>query len=520
MPHRDADHLRTKIAPRQSDTTPLNDTDQGSPTATGPWVDLGSAAPAIQPGKIGRFEIRDVLGKGSFGIVYRGFDSQLQREVAIKVPRGGGMDSDQVEAFLREARAAANIHHQNVCPVYEVGIEAGRPFIVMHVVSNTLAKVLKGRKTPFVPRDAAAIVRKLALGVAAAHALDVTHRDLKPANILVQDATNELLITDFGLALLADETRASVDGDTKGTPAYMAPEQARGEIEKIGPLSDIYALGVILYEMLTKTLPFRGLTTDAVLSQVRHEPPTPPSRFRPGLDKKLEAIVLKAMAKQPQDRYPSAKDFANALAEYVRQSMGPTGGTIKTPPKPAPSKPPAPTPAPVKPPPIEEIIEVVDSEEPLEAEELSLATTAEEQQLLDAVTALDRPRIRKLIESGVNVNARCDQGASVLYYACLTADTRLVKYLIDLGADVNLRAEGEAIEVYAPKPLDLVMQSMFLMDWTRYRPIFDLLLKYGATDFNDRVPTPLESRTMRERADEQKRSGRPVDKASWWQFWK
>jgi serine/threonine protein kinase len=499
------DPTRTRIAPSLK-TEPVPGPNQPDPLAG-------------HPARIGRFDLRGVLGSGAFGLVYRGFDPNLNREVAIKVPKNPHMHPDQVNAFLREARAAANIHHQNVCPVYEVGVDGGRPFIVMHLVPNSLAKVLAGRKLPFVPRDAAAIVRKLGLGVAAAHALGVSHRDLKPANVLVNDATREVLITDFGLALLGDETRVSVDGAVKGTPAYMAPEQADGDIEAIGPSSDIHALGVMLYELMTGTLPFRGTSTDVVLSQVRTKLPKRPSEVRPGIDPTLDAICLRAMAKKPQDRYSTTKDFVDALTDYLRASAPSTGKTEVAKPKPRPTPVPPPPPAP-SPPPVQEFVEILETA-PVMGEELPADATDDERRLLEAVTSGDRGRIKKLVAKGVNINARCDQGASVLFYACLSADETLVKLLLELGADPNLVAEGEAIGTYAPKPLDLVMQAMALMDWSRYKPLFDMLRRRGATDWQGNSPTLDRVREMRERADERRRNpGLPPDKGAWWQFWK
>ena len=171
--------------------------------------------------------------------------------------------------------------------------------------------------------------------------------------------------------------------------------------------------------------------------------------------------------------------------------------------------------------PAPEIVEVLEPEELIEVETaLSLGPTEEELQLLEAVTAGHRGRIKKLIAEGVDIDAPCDQGASVLYYACLTADVDLVKFLLDLGANPNRKAMGEAIGVYAPKPLDLVLQAMFLTDWNRYKPVLELLLKRGASDYGDRVPTSEDLRSLRDRAREQKQSGHPIDKGSWWQIWK
>jgi WD40 repeat protein len=282
------------------------------------------AAPAALPGRVGRFEVLSLLGEGAFGRVFRARDPVLGREVAVKVPRPGALaPGEESERFLREAQAAATVQHPNVCPVYEVGRdERGTPFIVMALVAGqSLAAVLRGRKEPPPPRQAVQIARKLALALHAAHQKGVVHRDLKPPNVIFDRDRRDVVVMDFGLARhrAPGDARQTQEGTLLGSPAYMAPEQARGNVRAVGPLSDVYALGVVLYEMLAGRLPFVGSVAD-VLGQVLHTEPEPPSRHRPGVDARLEALCLRALAKDPTRRYPSMKDFAEALGEYLKGS--------------------------------------------------------------------------------------------------------------------------------------------------------------------------------------------------------
>ncbi len=290
---------------------PLPNAVQSKPT--GDWAPPGSI-----PAKIGRFDVRAVLGEGAFGLVYLGFDRELEREVAIKVPKPEGFTPEFREAFLKENRLAAIVHHANICPIYEVGTDGMVPYIVMRFVAGgTLAGLLKRLATPMPPRNAVAIARKLAMGLAAAHTQKIVHRDLKPANVLYDEANREVLIADFGLARLIDQASASSAGVPKGTPAYMSPEQARGQAHAIGPHSDVYSLGVMLYEMVTGRVPFDGSVWE-VMRDHCETPPRPPSVVRPGLDLGVNALCLKAMAKNPADRYRTAKDFAAALSDYLQ----------------------------------------------------------------------------------------------------------------------------------------------------------------------------------------------------------
>lgn len=316
-----------------SDPSAQNDTRVGQRAATGPGSDPGAPAtlPPGTPGKIGRFEIRALLGEGAFGRVYRGHDGELRREVAIKVPHTAALTDEFRERFLREARAIAAIHHPNVCPVYEVGTDGALPYIVMRFVAGTtLANIVDNLKTPMPPRNAAMILRKLALGMAAAHAQGVTHRDLKPANVLYDTANREVLITDFGLARMGGEINLTARDSFLGTPAYTSPEQANRQMHEVGPLSDVYSLGVILYEMLTGDVPFNGSVMEVAIAHCIALP-DPPSKRRAGIDPELDAIVLKAMSKKPADRYPSARALADALTDYLRPGSPGSTGSVELP---------------------------------------------------------------------------------------------------------------------------------------------------------------------------------------------
>ncbi len=303
---------------RATPSRPAHDPLMSTPTGAGGADDsLGPHADPV-PARIGQFEIKMLLGEGAFGRVYLGFDPELERPVAIKQPHRLRLTPEFRDRFLREARATATIHHPNVCPVYVVGTDGDLPYIVMHYVAGgTLAGLLDPDGPALPLRPKLTIAWKLAKGLAAAHAQKVTHRDLKPANVLYDKARREVLITDFGLARIGGQARGTLEGAVFGTPAYMSPEQARGQTGVIGPLSDVYSLGVILYEMLTGRVPFTG----GVYEVLRHHsetPPHPPSVVRPGTDPRLDALCLRALAKNPADRYPSAKEFADALADYLR----------------------------------------------------------------------------------------------------------------------------------------------------------------------------------------------------------
>jgi predicted Ser/Thr protein kinase len=299
---------------RDAASPPAGDTPDGNdPYLTTPQ------SPAARP-HFGRYRVERKLGQGGMGSVYLAHDPQLGRDVALKVPEFRGPPSLQTEArqrFVREAHSAAKVRHPHVCPVYDVGEHDGRPFVVMaYVEGSSLADSLKQLGGRFDdPAAAVALVKPVAEALAAVHAAGLVHRDVKPGNILL-DAAGVPHLADFGLARSADGSDQMTEPSAVvGTPAFMAPEQFDRTLGPVGPAADVYALGVVLYQMLTGRTPFTGTLTELMFETVHGELP-PPSRFRPGLDPGLEAVALKALARRPQDRYASATEFARALADW------------------------------------------------------------------------------------------------------------------------------------------------------------------------------------------------------------
>lgn len=273
--------------------------------------DRGSDLPSI----IGRYRIDRVLGEGGFGIVYLGYDGQLQRPVAIKVPHRKLVDRPETaEAYLSEARTVANLDHPNIVPVHDVGSTESFPvYIVSKYVDGTdLATRLK--QTHFTLSDAVELIATVAEALHSAHKQGLVHRDIKPSNLLL-DKKGKPFIADFGLALR--EQDLGKGPRYAGTPAYMSPEQARGEGHRVDGRSDIFSLGIVLYELLAGRHPFRGDSQEELLEQVVTHEPRPLRQLDESVPRELERICFKSLSKRVSERYMTAKDFADDLRQFM-----------------------------------------------------------------------------------------------------------------------------------------------------------------------------------------------------------
>jgi WD40 repeat protein/tRNA A-37 threonylcarbamoyl transferase component Bud32 len=284
----------------------------------------------LAQGKLGHYELRGSIGRGGFATVYRAWDVVLQREVAIKVSRSELLlDAGAKQRVLREAQSAARLRHPGIVQIHEVGEHDGAPYIVYALLPGPTLALYDKSTTPS-PRQAALWTLRIAEALEYAHQAGIIHRDVKPTNILL-DHDGQPALADFGLALDASNAATLTQhGDILGTPAYMSPEQAAGRGHEVDGRTDVYGLGVVLYELLCGHVPFEG-SGASVLHRVIHEEPRPPRQLRGTVPIDLETICLKAMAKEPARRYATAGAMASDLRAYVEhrpiqaRRIGPLG---------------------------------------------------------------------------------------------------------------------------------------------------------------------------------------------------
>jgi serine/threonine protein kinase len=298
------------------------------------WLsgDLSDAlAPPSHPellGRIGRYEVEKVLGRGGMGVVFKAFDTELNRPVAIKVlaPHLAGSGAAR-ERFGREARAAAAVAHEHVVSIHDVEVSAKHPYLVMQYVPGESLQSYVDRHGPLEPGELVRIGHQIAAGLAAAHAQGLVHRDIKPGNIMLENALGRIVITDFGLAQAADDASLTHSGIVAGTPHYMAPEQARGE--PADPRTDLFSLGAVLYFMATGHPPFRAEQAMAVLHRICHDRQRPLPQLNANIPLELVSVIDRLLEKKPARRFASASELQQVLAGVLNDIQQPRRWTGK-----------------------------------------------------------------------------------------------------------------------------------------------------------------------------------------------
>lgn len=312
--------------PHEQSTLELAPGPPGSPppdfTEMGTLISVNPAKQEVDPpavlGQCAHYELLAELGRGGMGVVYKARDTRLRRLVALKMVLAGRLASEEdLTRFHTEAEAAARLEHPHIVTVYEVGEYEGQHYLSMKFIEGeTLGQRLA--RGPLPCHQAARYIQVVARAVHHAHTHGILHRDLKPSNILI-DRDDQPHVTDFGLAkrLGDNESRHTASGSVLGTPSYMSPEQAGGKTRDLGPATDVYSLGAVLYELLTGRPPFRAATPlDTVLQVIQNEP-VPPRLLNPSIDADLETICLKCLEKDPVNRYHSALELADDLLRYL-----------------------------------------------------------------------------------------------------------------------------------------------------------------------------------------------------------
>ncbi|MEQ1902548.1 MAG: serine/threonine-protein kinase [Pirellulaceae bacterium] len=273
-------------------------------------------------GRIGRYDVESVIGQGGFGVVFKGFDTELNRPVAIKVLAPHLAASGVARRrFAREAQAAAAVSHPNVVPIHAVDSQAESPYLVMSYVPGHSLQSIVAKYGPLDPKSIVRIGKQIASGLSAAHRQGLVHRDIKPANILLENDLSRAMITDFGLARAADDAAATQTGWLAGTPLYMSPEQARGG--DIDARSDLFSLGSVLYYLATGREPFRGESPLAVLRMIGESEPLLAHQINSEIPRELSQVIARLLEKDPRDRFASAEHLEQHLEQYLAHLQQP-----------------------------------------------------------------------------------------------------------------------------------------------------------------------------------------------------
>jgi serine/threonine protein kinase len=284
---------------------------------------------SVEPGDIldGRYLIKNKMAEGGMGTVFSGVHTKLGRNVAIKILKAKHVeDKEQTARFLQEAQSAADLHHRNIVDVIDVGTAPdGAPYFVMELLVGESLRDRMKSSLPMYPREIGYIIKQTLAGLGAAHSRGITHRDIKPSNIFISreiDGRELVKILDFGISKLqkrADDSSAELteDGTVLGTPLYMSPEQAAGKRELVDRRTDIYACGVILYKALTGIHPYKGRNYNEIMHSIFTTSPESPTSLNPQITTEMEKVILKAMAKEPEDRYQSTEDFAAQMGAFM-----------------------------------------------------------------------------------------------------------------------------------------------------------------------------------------------------------
>ena len=270
-----------------------------------------------QPQTLGKYQIQGILGKGAMGVVYKGFDPNIARVVAIKTIHASLLDTDMgrelLNRFRNEAQAVGRLNHANIVAIYEFDQDHGTPYFVMEFVEGQDLKSLQKDGRKFTPEEAVNIVGAILTALAYTHQLGIVHRDIKPANVFITNH-NQIKLADFGIARV-DNAELTQMGSVLGTPSYMSPEQCKGM--KVDARSDLFSTGVVLYELLVGRKPFGGENTHAIMHSVLSAEPARPSSHDKTVPKEFDDIIRKALAKKVEDRYQTAEEFRTALQKVI-----------------------------------------------------------------------------------------------------------------------------------------------------------------------------------------------------------